>query len=148
MTLADALCFADKEAGCEKIIELSTLTGACILALGTGMSGVWTTNDELAAELEDSSKATGDKSWRMPMETAYNEHLESKVADLRNIGTTRFGGAIHAALFLQNFVSSEKPFAHIDIAGPAWDWKGSAASGYGAKLVTEWVRRQGLSSEE
>jgi len=144
LTLADALVFADKEVGCEKIIELSTLTGACILALGTDLCGIWTSNDELANELREASKVTGDKSWRMPMEKAYEEALASKIADLSNIGSTRFGGAIHAALFLQNFVTKKKPFAHIDIAGPAWDWKNSTASGYGTKLVTEWIQQQGL----
>lgn len=77
----------------------------------------------------------------MPLEKSYNEQLESKIADIKNIGT-RYGGSITAALFLQNFVSKKKPFAHLDIAGPVWDEK-SGATGYGAKLVTEWVRRQG-----
>ena len=141
LTLADALVFADKECGCESIIELSTLTGACMVALGKEVAGVWTDNDDLAAELADISKSTGDKSWRMPLEKSYNKQLESKVADIKNIGD-RWGGAITAALFLQNFVSKKKPFAHIDIAGPVWD-DGSGATGHGAKLVTEWVCNQG-----
>lgn len=142
LTLADALVFADKECGCERIIELSTLTGACMVALGKEVAGVWTDNDDLAAELADVCKVTGDKSWRMPLEKSYNKQLESKIADIKNIGD-RWGGAITAALFLQNFVSKKKPFAHIDIAGPVWD-DGSGATGYGAKLVTEWVRQQGV----
>ena len=73
------------------------------------------------------------------MEKAYNEQLESKIADIKNCGT-RYGGAITAALFLQNFVDSEKPFAHIDIAGPVWGDKG--ATGYGVKMVTEWIVNQ------
>ena len=141
LTLADALVFVDKEVGCDKIIELSTLTGACMISLGKEIAGVWTSNDDLAKELEDISKATGDKSWRMPLAKEYNEQLESKSADLKNIGT-RYGGAITAALFLQNFVSSKKPFAHIDIAGPVWSDK-IGATGFGAKLVAEWVKRQG-----
>lgn len=88
-----------------------------MVSLGKQIAGVWTDNDDLAKELEDVSKATGDKSWRMPMAKEYNEQLESKIADLKNCGT-RYGGAITAALFLQNFVSKKKPFAHIDIAGP------------------------------
>lgn len=146
LTLADALVFADKELDCESIIELSTLTGACMISLGKDLAGVWTDNDDLATELAEISKLTGDKSWRMPMEKGYNEQLESKFADLKNIGT-RYGGAITAALFLQHFVSKKKPFAHIDIAGPVWSEK-IGATGYGAKLVTEWVRRQGLESEK
>jgi leucyl aminopeptidase len=141
LTLADALVYADKEIGCESIIELSTLTGACMVSLGKKICGVWTSNDDLAKELEDASKATGDKSWRMPLEKEYNDQLKSKIADIKNCGT-RYGGAITAALFLQNFVSSKKPFAHIDIAGPVWDDK-DGATGFGAKLVTEWVSKQG-----
>lgn len=146
LTLADALVFADKEVGCEKIIELSTLTGACMVALGQELCGVWTDNDDLAAELSDISKVTGDKSWRMPMAKEYNEQLESKFADLKNIGG-RYGGSITAALFLQNFVSKKIPFAHIDIAGPVWSDK-IGATGFGAKMVVEWVTRQGVESKE
>jgi leucyl aminopeptidase len=112
-----------------------------MVSLGKEISGIWTDNDDLAQELEDISKVTGDKSWRMPMAKEYNKQLESKIADIKNIGT-RYGGAITAALFLQNFVSKKKPFAHIDIAGPVWD-DSTCATGYGAKLVVEWVRRQG-----
>jgi leucyl aminopeptidase len=137
LTLADALVYADKELGCDEIIELSTLTGACMVSLGKSLCGVWTNNDDLAKELERASKATGDKSWRMPMAMEYREELNSKVADIMNIGG-RFGGAITAALFLQEFVSPKKPFAHIDIAGPVWSDK-IGATGFGVKLITEWV---------
>lgn len=145
LTLADALVFADKELGCESIIELSTLTGACMISLGKKICGVWTDNDDLGKELEDISKVTGDKSWRMPMEKEYNQQLESTFADIKNVGT-RYGGAITAALFLQNFVDKKKPYAHIDIAGPVWDDK-IGATGFGAKLVVEWVKRQGQKGE-
>jgi leucyl aminopeptidase len=143
LTLADALVFADKEVGCESIIELSTLTGACMVSLGKQIAGLWTANDDLGKELEDISKVTGDKVWRMPLAQEYNEQLDSKIADLKNCGE-RYGGAITAALFLQHFVSKKKSFAHIDIAGPVWSDK-TGATGFGAKLVTEWVKRQGES---
>ncbi len=144
LTLADALVYADIELGCEKIIELSTLTGACIVALGTNLSGVFTKYDDLAEELATASKVTNDQSWRLPMHDEYNKLLESKIADIKNIGT-RPGSSIQAALFLQNFVSEDKPFAHIDIAGPVWDER-TGATGYGARLVTEWASQQGKSS--
>ena len=146
LTLADALVYCDKELDCESIIELSTLTGACMVSLGKSVCGLWTDNDELATELEDIAKVTQDKAWRMPMERSYNEQLKSKIADIKNIGT-RYGGAITAALFLQNFVNKKKPFAHLDIAGPVWD-DNTGATGFGAKLVSEWVRRQGESKNE
>jgi len=145
LTLADALVYCDKELDCESIIELSTLTGACMVALGQKVCGVWTDDDDLADELKDISKVTEEKAWRMPMEKSYNEQLKSKVADMTNLGG-RYGGSITAALFLQNFVNKKKPFAHIDIAGPVWD-DSTGATGFGAKLVTEWVSRQGESDE-
>ena len=117
LTMADALVYVDKECEAESIIELSTLTGACMVALGKEVAAIFSDSDDLATELEKIAKATGDKSWRMPMEKSYNKQLESKIADIQNIGA-RWGGAITAALFLQNFVSKKKPFAHIDIAGP------------------------------
>ena len=141
--MADAMVYCDKELDCESIIELSTLTGACMVALGQNVCGFWTENDDLASELEEVAKETEEKSWRMPMEESYKEQLKSKVADIKNIGG-RYGGAITAALFLQNFVDKKKPFAHIDIAGPVWS-DSIGATGFGAKLVTEWVRRQGSS---
>lgn len=143
LTLADALVYADQEIKCQKIIELSTLTGACMISLGKGMAGVWTSNDALAAELEEASKVSGDKTWRMPLEESYNEQLDSKIADMKNCGT-KYGGAITAALFLQKFVDKGIPFSHIDIAGPVWDDK-TGATGFGAKLVTEWVTKQSKS---
>lgn len=139
LTMADALVYADKEVGCDSIIELSTLTGACMVALGPKVCGIWTADDDLAKNLESASKVSGDRSWRMPLVKEYNEQLKSNIADISNCGT-RYGGAITAALFLQNFVSSKKPFAHIDIAGPVWDAK-IGATGFGAKLVTEWVSK-------
>mmetsp|Transcript_36387 Transcript_36387/g.109228 ORF Transcript_36387/g.109228 Transcript_36387/m.109228 type:complete len:606 (-) Transcript_36387:180-1997(-) len=142
LTLADALVYADEDAGCEKIIELSTLTGACMVALGKKMCGVFTSDDDLANELDGASRSTSDKCWRMPMASEYNDQLESIVADVKNLGG-RYGGAITAGLFLQHFVDKSKPFAHIDIAGPVWNDK-TGATGFGAKLVTEWIRRQGV----
>ena len=141
LTLADALVYADKEIGADSIIELSTLTGAMMVSLGQGMCGFFTADDGLAKELEDAAEKSGDKSWRMPMAREYNDQLKSKIADMTNCGT-RYGGAITAALFLENFVAKKKPFAHIDIAGPVWSDK-DGATGFGAKLVTEWVARQG-----
>lgn len=141
LTLADALVYADKEIGCDSIIELSTLTGACMVSLGKKICGVWTSDDDLAEELSDVSRVTGDKSWRMPLEKEYNDQLKSKIADMTNCGT-RYAGAITAALFLENFVEKKTKFAHIDIAGPVWSDK-DGATGFGAKMVVEWALRQG-----
>jgi leucyl aminopeptidase len=140
LTMADALVYIDKEVGCDCIIELSTLTGSCIGALGTAMSGLWTDDEDLLETLKFAAKATGDKLWHMPLEKSYGDEIKSKVADLKNIGG-KYAGAITAALFLTNFVD-KKPFAHIDMAGPVWSAK-IGATGWGTKLVTEWVCRKG-----
>lgn len=136
LTMADALVYIDKEVGVERIIELSTLTGACMGALGTAMAGLWTSDDELALELKEAADVTGEKLWQMPLEQEYKEDIKSKIADLKNIGG-RYAGAITAALFLNEFVDN-KPFAHVDMAGPVWSNK-IGATGWGTKLVTEWV---------
>jgi leucyl aminopeptidase len=143
LTMADALVFADQELKCDTIIELSTLTGACMVSLGTKIAGMWTSNDALASRLQDASKLAGERIWRMPLEDAYKDQLKSKIADLKNIGSSRYGGAITAALFLQEFIQDTKatPFAHIDMAGPVWDFTSGGASGYGVRLVTEWICR-------
>ena len=144
LTMADALVYVDKELDCDEIVELSTLTGACVVSLGASLSGLWTSSDSLAEELMSASKSCGEQIWRMPLVEEYNEQLKSKIADIRNLGT-RYGGAISAALFLQHFVEGGKPFAHIDMAGPVWDQQAGQASGWGVKLVAEWV--QGMSEK-
>jgi len=146
LTLADALVYCDKELDCSSIIELSTLTGACSVALGRGVSGWFTDDEELATDLTDILKTTEEKAWRLPLEKSYNKQLESKIADISNIGG-RYGGAITAALFLQNFVDKKKPFAHLDVSGPVWDEGTGVATGYGTKFVTEWVRRSGIEKK-
>ena len=139
LTLADALVYADKTVNADKIIDLATLTGACMVALGDGVAGVWSSDDDLASALVDSaSSESGDKTWRMPLEASYNDQLKSKIADMTNLGG-KYGGAITAALFLKNFVDKKKPYAHIDIAGPVWDNKKGGATGFGAKLISEWL---------
>lgn len=143
LTMADALVFVDEEIGCDQIVELSTLTGACMVALGNKISALYAADDDLAKELEFVAKSTGEKVWRMPLEKEYNEQLESKIADIKNLGA-RYGGSITAALFLQNFVNKKKPFAHVDMAGVVWSTK-SGATGYGAKLLATWICRQGQS---
>lgn len=116
LTMAHALVYVNKELGCESIIKLSTLTGACIISLGQALDGMWTSDDNLASKLQGASQKAGEKLWCMPLEEDYKEQLKSKMADMKNIGT-RYGGAITAALFLNNFVEDNKPYAHIDIAG-------------------------------
>jgi leucyl aminopeptidase len=114
-----------------------------MMALGSAMAGYWTRNDKMAAEVECASQFSGEQVWRLPMaEADYGDEIKSKLADLRNMGTNRMGGAIHAALFLQHFVRPHVPFCHVDIAGPAMNLKSNEGTGWGTKLITEWVLLQ------
>jgi leucyl aminopeptidase len=123
LTLADALVFADK-LGVDAIVDLATLTGACIVALGDTVAGLWSNDDQLAEMIDRASKPAGEKFWRMPLEDAYLEQMKSVVADMKNTGS-RSAGSITAALFLQKFVEKTKSWAHLDIAGPVWTDKES-----------------------
>ncbi|MEO0686424.1 MAG: leucyl aminopeptidase, partial [Cyanobacteria bacterium J06649_11] len=118
LTLADALVFADK-LGVEAIVDLATLTGACIVALGNDIAGLFTPSDQLASELQKASESAGEKFWRMPMEDKYFEGLKSGIADMKNTGP-RAGGSITASLFLMQFVKDTPAWAHLDVAGPVW----------------------------
>ncbi|DBA70641.1 TPA: hypothetical protein ACH3X2_012024 [Trebouxia sp. C0005] len=121
LTLADALVYAEKKCGAEAIIDVATLTGACMVALGTSMCGMFSPNQQLVSQLKQAGSKSGEKLWQLPLEDDYWENCKSPIADMTNIGG-RFGGAITAALFLKEYVDSEKiPWAHLDIAGAAWD---------------------------
>lgn len=141
LTLADALVFAEK-LGVDAIVDLATLTGACVIALGDDIAGLFTPNDTVAQELLQASEKAGEKLWRMPMEEKYFEGIKSPIADLKNTGP-RPGGSITAALFLKQFIQ-ETPWAHLDIAGPVWTDKengvnNSGATGYGVRTLVNWV---------
>lgn len=141
LTLADALVFADK-LGLDAIVDLATLTGACVVALGNDIAGLFTPDDAVASQLEKAAESAGEKIWRLPMEDKYFEGLKSGIADMKNTGP-RPGGSITAALFLKQFVK-ETPWAHLDIAGPVWEdkengYNGSGATGFGVRTLVNWV---------
>jgi leucyl aminopeptidase len=127
LTLADALVYACKLEP-DAVVDLATLTGACVIALGDEIAGLWSNNDELAAALNAASKEAGEAFWRMPLRGSYKEGLKSPIADLKNTGP-RPGGSITAALFLQDFISEGRPWAHLDIAGTVWSDKGPEPQG-------------------
>ena len=141
LTLADALVYADK-LGVDAIVDLATLTGACVVALGNDIAAIFSPEEELAQSLSTAANSSGEKMWQMPMEDKYFEGLKSVVADMKNTGP-RAGGSITAALFLKQFVE-KTPWAHIDIAGPVWTEKENGynspgATGYGVRMLVEWV---------
>ena len=117
LILADALSFAAENRPA-KILDLATLTGACMVALGPKVAGLFSTNEDFSASLIAACKATGERVWRLPLDDDYKDQLKSNVADLKNVGG-KWGGAITAAKFLEQFVDG-KPWIHLDIAGPSW----------------------------
>ena len=142
LTLADALVYADK-LGCDAIVDLATLTGACIIALGNDIAGLWSTSDELAEQLKAAAKVSGEKVWQLPMEESYFEGLKSPIADMKNTGP-RGGGSITAALFLKQFVKDTAAWAHLDVAGPVWadkdkGYNPAGATGYGVRTLVSWI---------
>lgn len=122
LTLADALTYAQQQKP-DLMIDMATLTGACVVALGELCSGILGNNQDLIDQLIHSGKKAGENLWQLPLMDEYKEELKSSIADLKNVGG-RWGGTINGALFLQEFVDSKVPWAHIDIAGPSWTEKG------------------------
>lgn len=141
LTLADALVFADK-LGADAIVDLATLTGACVVALGENISGLWSPQDEVAQGILAAAETAGEKFWQMPLEEPYFDGLKSLVADMKNTGP-RSGGAITAALFLKEFVK-HTPWAHLDIAGAVWTdkdkgYNNKGATGHAVRTLVHWV---------
>ena len=122
LVLADILTYIQKKYKPDTIIDLATLTGAIMVALGFEYCGAFANDDKLWSQLKNASDNTGEKFWRMPLDEAYRKEMESDVADLKNLGLGRYGGACSAAGFLEHFVEKGTKWAHIDIAGTAW-WK-------------------------
>jgi leucyl aminopeptidase len=143
LILADALGYAQRYQPLAAI-DLATLTGACVVALGIQAAGLFCNDDSLAARIEAAGKATGEKVWRMPLWEEYAKLIKSDVADMKNSGG-RWGGAITAALFLSKF-AEKMPWAHLDIAGPALideeevPYQPKGATGYGVRLLVQMVR--------
>ena len=142
LILADALAYA-VELGAERIVDLATLTGAVLIALGSTYAAVISNDDALAAEVVEAGERSGELAWRLPLHPEYKELMKGTVADLSNLGKKRKAGTITAAAFLEEFVG-ETPWAHIDIAGTAWDvgrpYVGNDASGFGVRLLVELAR--------
>jgi leucyl aminopeptidase len=129
---------------------MATLTGACVVALGSACAGLVSNDDRLAARLSAAGDASGDPLWRLPLRERHREQIKSVYADVKNSGG-REAGALTAAAFLEKFVGST-PWAHLDIAGMAWTdtskgEKSRGATGFGVRVVTrallEWGRRLG-----
>ncbi len=142
LVLADALWYAQQTFAPRAIVDLATLTGAIMVALGQEYAGLFSNDEELAQKLIAAGEATREKAWRMPLAPAYDRLINSKVADMKNTGG-RHGGSITAAQFLQRFVK-DTPWAHIDVAGvamgsPSSDINPSWGSGWGVRLLNRLI---------
>jgi leucyl aminopeptidase len=117
LILADALCYAAEQT--KFLVDFATLTGACLIALGTETAGLMTNNDRWGDQILGAVGRAGERAWKLPMDSSYDALIRSKVADMRNTGGGRYAGAIAGGKFLEQFVGDAK-WAHLDIAGPAW----------------------------
>jgi leucyl aminopeptidase len=143
LILADALAYAVDQ-GAERIVDLATLTGAIIVALGSTYSGLFSNDDDWFAQVEAACVETGELGWRLPLHPEYFELTKGQYADLTNASEQRKASSIYAAEFLRQFVD-DKPWVHMDIAGTAWggtrNYVGSGASGYGVRTLVELATR-------
>ncbi|MGD9309866.1 MAG: leucyl aminopeptidase [Desulfosarcina sp.] len=145
LILIDAMAWAIKAYKPHTMIDLATLTGACVVALGEKIAGVFSKDQQLADEIVASGKATHERCWQLPLPDDYKELLKNEFADLNNVSSGRWGGAITAALFLSEFVGDTR-WAHIDIAGPAWskkasDYCGAGGTGFGVRLLCDLLEK-------
>ena len=144
LVLCDALTWVQKEYAPKTVVDLATLTGAMMIALGMEHGGLFSNSDALADKLLAAGKASGDKMWRFPLGPAYDKLIDSPIADMKNVGP-RWGGSITAAQFLQRYIDDGVSWAHCDIAGMVWADKPGAtwdkgATGFGARLIDTYVR--------
>ncbi|MGB3165921.1 MAG: leucyl aminopeptidase [Alteraurantiacibacter sp.] len=144
LVLSDALTWTQREYKPKQVVDLATLTGAMVVALGHEHGGAFSNNDELADALLEAGTQSGDKLWRFPLSAEYDKLIDSPIADMKNIGG-RWAGSITAAQFLGRFIEDDTPWAHLDIAGMVWADKPGAtwdkgATGYGVRLLDTFVR--------
>ncbi|MEE8634227.1 MAG: leucyl aminopeptidase, partial [Methyloceanibacter sp.] len=144
MVLADCLWYAQDRFKPKALINLATLTGAVMVALGKEHAGLFSNNDQLSERLIAAGTETGEKLWRLPLGPKYDKLVDSKVADIKNTGG-RWGGSISAAQFLQRFVKEATPWAHLDIAGTAMasgdtEINRSWGSGFGVRLLDQLIK--------
>jgi len=143
LVLADGLHYA-KTLGCTHLIDAATLTGACVVALGTLNGGLFSNDDATTESFQAGLAVSGEKFWRLPCTEDYHDHIKSQIADIMNTGKNRAGGATSAAMFLKQFVG-DTPWIHLDIAGCAWNeeskpWIAYGPSGIAVRSIVEWVR--------
>lgn len=147
LVLADALTYIQKNFKPELIIDLATLTGAILVALGHEFAGAFTNSaDDMVKELQCAGEGVGDHVWQMPMTDTWDKMMDSDIADIRNISMDKWAGSATAAAFLSRFIDKDQKWVHLDIAGMAWkpkatDSRPKGATGYGVRLLDQFVRQ-------
>lgn len=142
LVLCDALCYVQENYSPSVIVDAATLTGACVVALGSHRSGLYCNDEDTLVALESAGEYTADVVWHMPLDEAYASQLKSPFADLQNIGGPK-GGSITAACFLQHFIKNDTPWAHFDIAGTAWNGgENKGATGRPVPLLMQFLKSQ------
>ena len=146
LVLADGLYYA-RQLGATHLIDAATLTGAVSIALGQVNAGVFSNDDPAYEKFSRALETSGEKFWRLPLDDEYFDQIQSAIADIRNTGLTRYGGATNAAMFLREFVD-ETPWVHLDIAATAWldtdkPWIAKGPTGIAVRSIIEWVRSYG-----
>jgi len=143
LILADALTYTVRELGADRVVDLATLTGAVLVALGSTYAALISNDDEWATAVDAAGDRTGELTWRLPLHPEFKDLTKGKVADLTNSSPKRKAGTIYAGSFLEEFVD-DKPWAHLDIAGTAWDvgrdYVGNGPTGYGVRLLVALAR--------
>jgi leucyl aminopeptidase len=142
--LADAMSYVGKFIKPKVIIDLATLTGACMVALGEDVAGLFSNRESLTKSLNESAKITGERIWELPLIPEFAEMLKSKVADIKNITKSRYGGAISGAMFIKAFVPEDVYWAHLDIAGPAFAEEAKpltpyGGTGFGVRMLLDYL---------
>ena len=140
--LSDAIEYANR-LKVDEMVDLATLTGACMVALGNYTAGLFSNNKRLTNKLLNASKNVGEKLWQLPLDDELRQDIDSQIADIKNAASTRYGGAITAAMFLEFFVK-DIPWSHIDIAGPAYidkkrGWIATGSTGYGVRTILNYL---------
>jgi leucyl aminopeptidase len=148
LILADALSYGEKQFSPKAIIDFATLTGACIVALGTNVAAIVSNDEKLTRKINDSSKRTSEEIWELPLNQDYMDMIKSDVADMKNVGAGRVAGTITAAAFLKNAIN-DTPWIHFDIAGVAWtqtatkekSYNPKGATGFGVRLILDYLQK-------
>lgn len=150
LILADILSYVQTQYKPKQIIDFATLTGAILIALGIHRAGLFSNNDSLSKKLENAGDISGEKVWRLPLGSEYDIEINSSRADMKNIGSSRYGGSIQAAQFIQRFIKDNTPWAHLDIAGVSWAMKvgqnsfsklhNPGATAFGVRLIDQFLK--------